>query len=82
MAGSKPEVRADVLERLEPGVVLKGESLGEIREQLGIAQNDVSNTQFSKAVRSLHYNHGLVTYGRTWTDDRHAQTKGHHLSLR
>ena len=82
MAGSRPEVRADVLERLEPGVILRGETLGELREQLGIAQDDVSNTQFSKAVRSLHYNHELVTYGRHWTDDTTAQTKGHYLGLR
>lgn len=82
MAGSKPEIRADVLERLEPGVVLRGDTLGEIRDQLGIAQDDVSNTQFSKAVRSLHYNHGQVTLGRHWSGDVVSQTKGYYLGLR
>ena len=81
MAGSRPEVRQDVLERLEPGVIIKGSSFGDLRDQLGIAQTEVSNTQFSKAVRSLFYNHGAIVYGREWYDSTD-QTKGHYIGLR
>ncbi|MBC7512743.1 hypothetical protein H7142_03760 [Candidatus Saccharibacteria bacterium] len=82
MAGSRQEVRHNVLERLEPGVTIKGGSFGELRDQLGIAREDVSNTQFSKAVRSLHYHHDQITYGREWSGEPGEQTKGHYISLR
>ncbi len=82
MAGSRPEVRQDILERLEPGVVVHGATMGDIRDQLGIAPEDVSNTQFSKAVRSLHYNHGIVTYGRDGSSGAYQQSRDHFICLR
>lgn len=82
MAGSRPEVRQDILERLAPGEVIHGSTLGDIRDQLGIAREDVSNTQFSKAVRSLHYNHGAVTYGRDGCSGAYQQSRDHFICLR
>jgi hypothetical protein len=82
VAGSNPAVRQDVLERLEPGVIVQGSTLGDIRDQLGIAPEDVSNTQFSKAVRSLHFNYGVVTYGREGIGGAYQQSRGHYICLR
>jgi hypothetical protein len=82
VAGSRPEVREIVLERLTQVGIVEGPTFGAIREKLGIALEDVSNTQFSKAVRSLYFNYGAVTYGREGTSGPHMQGRGHYVRLR
>lgn len=80
MAGSRPEVREEVLVRLHEVGPVSGESLGECLLKLGMDPDVVSNTQFSKAVRSLHYNSGEVVYSRHWLDDTMSQNRGHMVS--
>jgi hypothetical protein len=56
---SDPELRKEILIRLDGKrtdfgwLAVRGKTLEEIKKKLGL---DVSNTQFSRALRSLHYN--------------------------
>lgn len=82
MAGSRPEVREMVLERLKSVGVVKGRTFGAMREELGIPQDVVSNTQFSRAVRSLDYNYGVVKCGHEGSSGPHMQDKTRYIRLR
>lgn len=58
---SKPEVREDIVERLKVHGVVKGDRLNDIRVRLDM---DCSNTEFDKALRSLHYKYRQVRISR------------------
>jgi hypothetical protein len=71
-AGSKPEHRMRLLEVLETfpaGHVVKGENIEELRTVCGM--EDVSNTQFSKALRSLCYHYRVIRIHRPHALSRH-----------
>ncbi|MDB5165201.1 MAG: hypothetical protein JWM00_91 [Candidatus Saccharibacteria bacterium] len=79
MAGSNPVVRAELVRSLEVLGSARGESLGDVRDELGMSH--VTVTQFTKAVGSLSYKSGDVMWDRLWSDSV-AQNRGHVLSLR
>jgi len=81
MSHSDPALRQEIVEKLEGKGCVVGASLGEVRDQLGI---EASNTKFSKALRSLHYNRehgGMVDYHRVWPGDANAQARHHSVQL-
>lgn len=53
MPHSDPELRERIAEKIRERGCIEAESLNELKHVLG---EDVSNTKFSQALRSLHYN--------------------------
>lgn len=71
-AGSKPENRVRIFEGLKAlpvGSVLRAESLEELKKMFDMEH--VSNTQFSKALRSLCYHYRAVRINRPHAWGRH-----------
>jgi len=69
MAGSKPEYRMQILDKLEEMRFVEADTLDELKSCLGMS--DVCNTQFSKALRSLCYHYGAIRIKRPHAWARH-----------
>lgn len=76
MAGSKPEVRALIVEALLEKRSVQGESFRDIKAELVKVESckglqSVSANQFSKALRSLCFNpeNKMITWTRPWFGD-------------
>jgi len=59
---SDPELRMRILSQVPEAGAVRAETLEELKESFDMG--DVSNTQFSRALRSLHYNHHQVRLNR------------------
>lgn len=59
---SNPELRMRITEKVSALGTVKADSLAELKQILELG--DVSNTQFGKALRSLHYKYGPVRVNR------------------
>ena len=60
MAHSDPVIRQSVLDALKESPVLSADTMGELRDLLGLSP-DLPHSKLSKAVRSLAYNHANRT---------------------
>lgn len=77
---SSPLIRQQIMEALRRLGSVSGNSVREIRDALGLAY--VSITQFDRALGSLVYKYGAVTWRRFWSDDDPAaQTRAHTVAL-
>ena len=59
---SNPELRMRIAQKVRELGTVKADTLGELKDMLDMA--DVSNTQFGRALRSLHYKYGPVRLNR------------------
>jgi hypothetical protein len=65
MTHSKPVFRERLVNAVRELGVVSAPSIGELKVVVGM--DDVSNTQFGRALRSLHYHYKLVHLNRPYT---------------
>jgi len=80
MAGSDPVLREQILLALQGRGTVKSDTLEGLKQTLGM--QDVSNTKFSQALRSLHYKYRLIDLRRPRTNESYFGSRGYEVTYR
>ena len=79
MSHSDPELRVQLADAIEAEGTVKAESIADLKQKLGMS--GVSNTQFGRALRSLHYNPGPVHVNRPHVPEAYLERRPYHVTF-